>query len=540
MLLLSTLLLAHTTFAQHPHGYNGWKGSCTAPPRRCRFAPSYTQAQILANPEPFICDLLYWEGHFTQPGIGFNGANAMTYDGTLLNTTTGLADAYESGQHNFSAASKESLHIMLLAHALAGDPSATRTISPSTPAAGPQVAFGIMKQKLASYLFFNQTFPGFGGFLPWFNNTLGQPLRPTSDWVNRVPALDNGELLWAVYAAVHVLQNSPDPAFRTLGASWQSWLDYTKFHATSIFYRGNGVVCAVSTLNQTLEPDDPRQNYTCEGANVLNDPYEGELFAWWLYFFGGLGEGEREAIWVAKRGQLVSVEYQYQSNNSQTGSGSTPITVQKGFWFSAHEQWKVLEMPYYDIDIVRRVFTNAERVRTCNSAGLGIPGMFASVNNVTDQAGQIIGYISNAGIPSISNQTLQELDVITPYSVFPTLLVERGWGRRVGIAWWWNMVRAKKMQNPYGSTESERLDGTAISSFLSWDSKVTTVVALLGGVSGFVKAKMMEEGIYNEFINVTNREYSRVFTDLKGEDVALCLPNTAVPDAGLVDYTDCS
>lgn len=105
--------------------------------------------------------------------------------------------------------------------------------------------------------------------------------------------------------------------------------------------------------------------------------------------------------------------------------------------FSSHEQWKVLEMPYYDVDIVRRVFTNAERARTCNSAVLHIPGMYASVNNVTDSTGQIIGYISNAGIPSISNQTLQELDVITPYSVFPTLLVEGETGRSVGMAWWW-------------------------------------------------------------------------------------------------------
>jgi hypothetical protein len=49
-----------------------------------------------------------------------------------------------------------------------------------------------------------------------------------------------------------------------------------------------------------------------------------------------------------------------------------PITVQKGYtypfskvlelrltlynigyWFSSHETWKVLEMPYYDIDIIR-------------------------------------------------------------------------------------------------------------------------------------------------------------------------------------------
>jgi hypothetical protein len=154
--------------------------------------------------------------------------------------------------------------------------------------------------------------------------------------------------------------------------------------------------------------------------------------------------------------------------------------------------------------------------------------MYASVNNSTDPiTGQIIGYISNAGIPSISNQTVQELDVVTPYSVFPSLMFDQG----VGLAWWKNIVEAKKMQSkliprpvkdrttlkknkggltdnslsladPYGSTESARIDGTAISSFVSWDSKITTVNGLLGGVGQFVGQKMRNDGIYQEFIEI--------------------------------------
>jgi hypothetical protein len=70
--------------------------------------------------------------------------------------------------------------------------------------------------------------------------------------------------------------------------------------------------------------------------------------------------------------------------------------------------------------------------------------MFASVNNSTDPTtGQIIGYISNAGIPSISNQTIQELDVITPYSTFPLILLNTV----VGLVWWKNIVDGKKMQS---------------------------------------------------------------------------------------------
>ncbi len=107
--------------------------------------------------------------------------------------------------------------------------------------------------------------------------------------------------------------------------------------------------------------------------------------------------------------------------------------------------------------------------------------------------GQIIGYISNAGISSIANQTVQELDVVTPYSVFPTVLINNA----VGLAWRKDVVDRKKMQNPYGSTESALIDGTAISSFAIWDSNITTVNAILGGVGEkFVKKKMQEDGIY--------------------------------------------
>jgi hypothetical protein len=29
------------------------------------------------------------------------------------------------------------------------------------------------------------------------------------------------------------------------------------------------------------------------------------------------------------------------------------LTTWEGYWFSAHEQWKVMEMPYYDVDLVK-------------------------------------------------------------------------------------------------------------------------------------------------------------------------------------------
>lgn len=319
-----------------------------------------------------------------------------------------------------------------------------------------------------------------------------------------------------------------------------------------VFYNGTGRVCSVVSLNQTVSPTSPSQNYTCE-PGTLNDPYEGELFTWWLYFYGKLPQKDRDQLWTYKRAQLQAINYTGSVVNTSASyslptnySGLPvvsrkigPITVQKGFWFSSHEQWKLLQMPYLDVPVVKRVFHNAERVRTCNSVLMTQnPGMFASVNNITDPAtGEILGYISNAGVPSVSSQQEQELDVITPYSVFPTLL----FNQEIGLLWYKNMLDGQGMQNPYGSTESGRRDGDGVSAFVSWDSKVTTLVALLGGVGDFVREGLVKERRYAEFNRVLQREYGRVFgKNLVGEDVALCAPEFQAPMGRARDFDMCA
>lgn len=78
----------------------------------------------------------------------------------------------------------------------------------------------------------------------------------------------------------------------------------------------------MTIANQSWPVDDPRQTYTCETDAYLNDPYEGELFTWWLYFYGNLSDEDRNLLWEVKRPQLVSMEY----NEGSVG----PITVQEG------------------------------------------------------------------------------------------------------------------------------------------------------------------------------------------------------------------
>ena len=65
------------------------------------------------------------------------------------------------------------------------------------------------------------------------------------------------------------------------------------------------------------------------------------------------------------------------------------------------------------------------------------------------------------------------------------------------------MWLTKRNTDPYGSTESTRIDGKGVSALVTWDSKVTTVVALSGGVVDLVRDRMKSDGIYDEFVKIT-------------------------------------
>lgn len=80
---------------------------------------------------------------------------------------------------------------MLYARAIDGSPEAARFLNPDKPKKAADLAFSIMEKKLKAYLRFNETHPGYGGSIPWMT-TSTQDIEPTPDWVNRVPALDNG------------------------------------------------------------------------------------------------------------------------------------------------------------------------------------------------------------------------------------------------------------------------------------------------------------------------------------------------------------
>lgn len=347
--------------------------------------------------------------------------------------------------------------------------------------------------------------------------------QPLESWSSpyMVPGLDNGEWFWALYATAVALEQRGE----AIAEQYWDYVNCQKRNAKMVFYRGDGNVSAVvNILNAFAAPT--ADNYV-HNSGWLNDPYEGETMTQLIYLYGDFDtENERELLWIQKRDLLQAVNY--------TTPDGRDITVQRGYWFSAHEQWKALLMPYIsdDLPLVRDIFRNAERARTWDAVVNHQPGLLASINDVTDGSQDIPDYISAAGIETIAFQPVSRRDVVTPYGSYGLMLVNQ----TVGLCWYNNMLQAPRMQSGYGSTEAINVNGTEISPLTTWDSKITTVLAMLGGVGDLVAEGMKGErdsrhgSTYLRFVHVVAREHEIVFGEnFVGIDVEYCLPLDPVP-----------
>ena len=493
----------------------------------CRFAPLYSTYELYSNAtlrDQFFLQYARRESRFCK-SIGLDQATQMTYDGHRLDIESGLT---RGKPHMFSAPSKESLHVAVLARVLDGHPIAQAMYST-------QEALAVLRSKVRTMERFHERFPGFGGFYPWTAfDGLGN-MTPTWDWVNRVPSLDNGELFWAAFALEHVLREK-HPNETSLADSWRGvWKNMTDT-ALAVFYAGNGTLRTVTNIgNQAW----PVWNNTYNGSGSLNDPYEGELFTVMVYLFTNLSTAEKHQLWVNKREMLQRVQL---SGIKYRGKAAT-ITVQKGFWFSAHEQWKYLMLPYVDSRNNYRVFLNGERARTWYATEIRkAPGLWASVNGPIPDNNASFPYYSDCGIGRLSFNPTYHDDVITPYGAFPLFVASPPHG----IAWFHHMLLTRKAQNCWGTTESFNVTGTDIGPLTTWDSKITTVVAAMQGVADMNRRYLHRLGKLQEFVDVVQYEWGRLFANhtagpLPGEELPLRLPDTtrSVPTL-LPDFTTCN
>ena len=170
-------------------------------------------------------------------------------------------------------------------------------------------------------------------------------------------------------------------------------------NSIEIFYAGKGLIRAVTAITNIKLPMNQNtysleKGVTCDFFHncYLDDPYEGELFAFMMYLFAPWSDpNEKELMWVAKREKLQPIDFYVKDIQRN-------ITVQKGWWFSAHETWKYLFMPYDGVNVTHNLLTNGEKARTWDAYMDHSHGMFASVNGNSSKNTVDGGYFSACGI----------------------------------------------------------------------------------------------------------------------------------------------
>jgi hypothetical protein len=98
-----------------------------------------------------------------------------------------------------------------------------------------------------------------------------------------------------------------------------------------------------------------------------------------------------------------------------------------------------------DVPINREIYQNGERARTWNSVLKGIPGLYASVNDVTPYPDENPNYLSATGVPEIAFKPSLENTTVTPYGSFNLFLTQDPQGFAVGLAWYHNMLMGPRM-----------------------------------------------------------------------------------------------
>jgi len=278
--------------------------------------------------------------------------------------------------------------------------------------------------------------------------------------------------------------------------------------AVPLFYEGSGKVRAVTVLtNTSLDASNPGNTATgIAQPAYLDDPYEGELLVLFMDMlanwsgYADNGAHEKDLIWERKLPNIVPRNY--------TARDGTTITVQQGYWFSSHEQWKLMVLPYLELPLVRQVFTNAERVRLTHAVENHIPGLFASSHAPPDvDCGTLGGYCNAVGIQDVASQVVEWDQSVSPYGAYPAILVDRG----AGLAWYNTMLSLPHMQTEAGSVESSNIQGTSVAPVLTWDTKTTTVLAMLGGTGPLLSRLLDQDKLLQRFKTVVGGMYEAAF-----------------------------
>jgi len=482
--------------------------------RRTRLRPKNVRRRVAgrlpsrSEARRFLREVIARERRFYQPGVSYDAETGLTFDGHPVDRLSGQL---RGAPRNWSAASKESLHIILLVKAVAGDPTARALVTPdpADPSKAVDRALEVLGRKIATYRRFDQRYPGFAGFLPWFK-VAGGELEPMDGWESRAPGLDNGQLAWSLYLAEGVLR---ERGHLELADAYRQHLELMADNVVRVFYDPAGRQFRGEAVIERGGGVRPGRNRYGNRGYLIEDAYEGLLLVHFADMMGrwrGRAADGREAVWRTPRRKPARFRHD-----------GADITVVEGHWFSSHEDWGFLVLPYRDVPVADRLFENAQRVRTQFSARRGLSGLFASTHRPVMGDDVDFRYENASGIQEVARDTVRGgAPIFAPYAAFPLALVDQ----RLFAGWLKSMVTRPGMFGPYGMGESYSEDGSS-APLLTWDGKALPMIAAMGGVSRDIGRLLRRDGRYDAFIARVARDY-RLFDEaaIEGEEVPFHAP----------------
>lgn len=486
-LLLLLLLLLFTVSCLTIGRATAWEAAPGAQTGAAVVGPRFSAAS-----DSFIRAALRREAGFHRPGISYDTASGLTYDGFNL---------LSRSPRDWSAASKEALHLSLLALALQGNNDYAELFVAGTDTDSRQIramALDLLRKKLNAYEEFDRRFPGYGGFLPWWHFR-GQPV-PTDTWSWRVPSLDNGLWFFALYGAARVLKENGDTE---LAAGYRRRCERLAATAPAIFLdtaTGSPLLRTEATISDTLVSVQLNRygtNLINGHPGYLNDDYEGVLFRLFFDFFTDVPDEIKDELWHADTSRRT--EYQI---------GETKIPIRMGFRYSAHELWPLLQLPIGRVPLAGAILRQGEIARADYFNRHHTRGLAASVNGA-DQDGKEV-YVQ-AGIPDLATAREVEIrdDIITPYAAFPLIVTDP----EVGLAWWQAMLEQGLVSPEYGALESLDLRTGTVWATATFDVKGTAALALAGGTGDLIADALRADGLYARFVSRIDARYRALFSE---------------------------
>lgn len=162
---------------------------------------------------------------------------------------------------------------------------------------------------------------------------MNDTIVPAHDFRSRVPALDNGEMFWAALGLSRAWAKRFPNILPQLRERFDEvfWKGMIRNARKVFFNETTGKIRAVADIGD-VKASVAKNDYSNVDNYYLDDPYEGELYIWMVTLLAKdqFSKEEIDFIWADKRNKLEAVNYTVKSK------GGLKITVEKGWWFSAH------------------------------------------------------------------------------------------------------------------------------------------------------------------------------------------------------------